>query len=404
VAQREQAIAEYRTKEQHLRAIRFNSDEQPRHLGAWITPDNLFCPRDDVTPITPYGNPDTDVLPVISSRVLKGARDVEGYYASLADSTSRFFTSKALRLGLAEEGLLSRMVKRLSDICLLQGGPSVFDTLIVWEEIAFADVNFSMPRLIETMRSGFSAMWVRQDQSNFKEDFPLVLSLALNTDTSNRASNNSPSPFDLLPHVALQDTGSLVASTELWMFPAATVRRYSDLFVCLLFWRWVTALLNKLWRLGIDTNLPHVWLLTAQARGVLSALIHHAWYGVAEAVRKHRQEILEGGLFAQYIERFTIDHDEFLAQCSRVCLLTPEFSRARQQLRSLVRQLEEVLNLIRLTRRSSHELLPVLLQKSHTFNSTACLLVKSIEEVQDAEQNIGNEIRQSLRFMTEAYS
>lgn len=279
------------------------------------------------------------------------------YLNDLSHCVSSFFVHQTLRLLLHPiHGVTRKLFGAMQSVCLLQGSSFMFPVLVEWEQRAFGSLSDAtiapMDAVAQAMVSGFDALW-NKAWGGHASQCPLPLQLSANMSPSTTVRG----PFDLLPLLCVSSSPhqtvnvSALAPPDSFelLLPQHAVRRYSDLFVSLIFWRWTQRLLDLTWSRGVakrSTKHHHkaIWYFTTLARNVLVAVMEHIWHRLSSVCRAFDNDLgdmtwlLSMGSLHQCIER----HDAFLREAFDGTLLGPQFARARKQLRTMVKLVESV--------------------------------------------------------------
>ena len=131
------------------------------------------------------------------------------------------------------------------------------------------------------------------------------------------------------------------------ILPSQAIERYGDVFVSLVFWRWVRELLSSLWYISNKSAaVKEVWSFTVLARGVLFVISDFIWFRVQSESSQFLRQLFanDGKSYAQKasLDALTDDIDGCLERVFTATLLAPPFARARRQARALVRVVEDV--------------------------------------------------------------
>lgn len=329
------------------------------------------------------------------------------YFEEISNEACRFFVKRTLQVLLwPQRGTLFAILESFRRVCLMQDGVRLSPTLARWEAAAFPTESAwngpaTQQRLMLDLSEDFRKIWVATFQSCCtslqSEDSVMKLRLVF------RSESSGGSPFDCLAHAALVHD-NIDSLAVMWMMPSQCVKRYSDLFVCLIFWRWAQRLLACTWSAGRSTGgAPELWLLLSIARGIINAIVEHVWYRISQLCLQMR-EWQDSLLTREHgrLENFTAYVDKFLSDCFDQTLLAPEFARVRSLIRSLVRQLEEVSFALR-TVQKNQQLRELIVKKFHEFTSTASILVNQLAEVQQSSLRFSSspefaELLSRLRF------
>jgi hypothetical protein len=329
-------------------------------------------------------------------------------------------------------GIASHLAQSLRHVCLLQGSSETTSAFFQWELAAFSSEERSRhPSLMgiyDIMREGFSRMWSnawtrsmnqpRGFDSSAISGLPARCPLALHLSVSRAGleqceSRPTATPFDLLPLISVtfssEDSVSEVSSEGLdeylLLLPPHAAKRYSDLFVSLVFWRWAQRALDVCWSSGVAARSARhhhreIWLFCTLARSVISVVVEHVWYGVAQACKlfdtQSEDRVAIAGM--TNLDDFISLHDIFLSLAYDAALLGPQYSRARQQIRIMVQLVERVFHFLSSTpkikdtgKQLSNDVVHLqnvqrkqLLQHAREFWSATDMFVKHLTETVEA--------------------
>jgi hypothetical protein len=312
------------------------------------------------------------------------------YYTMLSSAAMRFFVHRALQMSLSVSlsGPLYRLFSSLGRCCLLQESAAACDAVLQWEERVFRQ-PYDPFACVNLMKSGFENLWRRSLAANL---FSVELQFCISDDQAMTHFAPGSSKFQLLQllHFQMNLTDSSVAThfgrgfssapatvdtndvPHYWLLSATAVKRYGDLFVCLIFWRWTSRLLSETWRLGRLVNSPLVWLFATVTRSALQIVSDHVWTHIRVAHEDFIAKITGDAFLhdADTLEHLTMEHDEFLANCVVGALLSSQFARARRHLWTIVRLLEDVHSYLEALHRLQSQQQPSSSSSSSTSTST----------------------------------
>ena len=321
---------------------------------------------------------------------------LDTFYGKWAPTACSFFTRQVMQLLLhRRHGEFRHVISSLLDVCLMQNGVVTDSLLYAWSEVnalssqthsrRYAQVSsgaavtpasqrpkFEPLVALASMSRSFNKAWSELEGSKY-------LGLALTApalfetstedadDGSSVASSSVGIPtnaFEMLPHINLDP---FKVPTDSWLFPPEMIKRYSDMFVSLVFWRWVADLSKGIWQTAMRCQMREVWIFSTVTRSVLQPLVDHVWFGVSELTKRYKQVVLgsEPAIVRgwgdelledrdatlepwpdctgyTHLQRFTMDHDEFLSSCFVAAFLSPSYGHVRRTVRTMVRILEEV--------------------------------------------------------------
>lgn len=311
------------------------------------------------------------------------------YLDELATTVSAMLVPRTLLFVLSPSiGVVAHVLQSFRNVCLLQGPSSVTAAFYEWEQIAFDPDASSvherplLRKLFECMNEGFARMWrnawrgsvswSRGEATGLPPQNPIQLQLVISLDgLKEQELRSSSTPFDVLPLVSLalddksKSRGGELPDEQLdeyfLMLAPHSIRRYSDLFVSLVFWKWAQRALDACWAKGVvarSARRSHrgVWYFCTLARSVICVIVEYIWHGVAqcskafEAQCTHRVTLM--GITS--LDRFIDIHDEFLTAAYDAALLGPQYSRARQQIRIMVHLVESVLHFLQCSPLPTH--------------------------------------------------
>ncbi|CUG93251.1 Hypothetical protein, putative [Bodo saltans] len=397
----------------------------------------------------------SDVSPSISSPSLQLGSHVDSllhyktHFSEVATSSVAVMVPRTLFFLLSPTfGVAAHLARSLRRVCLLQGSSEVTSIFFHWELAAFStDERVRRPSLrgiYDTMREGFSRMWSNawitsttnqsltgSKSSNFglPATCPLTLKLSLSEVGFEQCEKRATAtPFDLLPLISVvfrDDSVDDEVSSEtldecLLLLPPHAAKRYSDLFVSLIFWRWAQRALDVCWTRSVAVRSARhhhreIWLFCTLARSVISIIVEYVWYGAAQYCKifdaQCEDRVAIAGMTS--LDDFILLHDNFLTMAYDAALLGPQYSRARQQIRIMVQLVERVYHFLSVTpeiqvtdEQLSDEVLHLqkvqrkqLLQHAREFWSAANIFAEHLTDT--VEASVAQERQRSSKAVSE---
>ncbi|KAG8346354.1 putative Spc97 Spc98 family [Trypanosoma vivax] len=316
------------------------------------------------------------------------------YYLALGRCASSYLTHKALQVMLLGPfGTLHRLTRQLLDVCLMQNGRVADRLTSLWGELtreAIEENHFNALATLAVLNGAFVHEWesctpygkdtlqvavtiLPMERTAFPEEqedgvaffqkgtaFRKRAHMPPMTDAhvdngvspandrvtvSMEAAPLPDNPFDFISQLCVSYTDPCEG---FWLLPKDAIATYSDLFSTLLFWKSVSQLLARVWCIGMKSGITEVFFFSNVSRSILNAISQHMWFLISGYARQYRQSLHFDTGVPPYtnLEAFTGDHGAFLQRCRFAAMLTPGFARARQQIYGMVRQLEEVEQLL----------------------------------------------------------
>lgn len=329
----------HRCNQEIDRQLALSQNEKKLHVKKWDEPTTFASEIFHTTPRSQNGRT-FDVLPSVQ---------VRPHIASFGKFTCSYYSQKALQfLLMPNRGPMWQLLTSLHNLLLLQDNLLAADLMHAWSDASTN--NFDVNAAFSRYYKAFEKAWT---QCPAKDWVPLSLSVENNKIP--RASNS----FDLLPHLCIQapDLENITSShfrahinqcrEFIALLPSQAVERYGDVFVSLVFWRWVRDLLSSMWGLSSHQQAKDVWSFMVLARGVLFTVSEFIWNRVQLQSSQFLTQLFQGDgkTYAQQkasLDSLTDDIDYFLEGIFVATLLAPAYARARRQARTLVRIVEDI--------------------------------------------------------------
>ena len=314
-------------------------------------------------------------------------QDISDFYRSASRQACAFFTRQALHLALNRStGLIGNTARLLIDVMLLQNEVPSSIMLDSWQDAAFQQL--SKDGAFVAMHVAFRANWSMQASSYSVPESFLSLTLSTRTAPNDLTSQVHHSAIEILSTMSVVEAAE--PGQSFWLFPNATVARYSDMLIALTYWRWLENLVSLIWRAAMKRNIPECFVFVAMARTVFSHGAAQVWHNLKKIVEEYKHRGLNKMILSDTscsVEEFTASHERFLEQCMSVTLLASELGRARRTLRALARQAETVYHYLLLNavapaqddKRSAER--DFMSKKIKEFQATVELFVHQLEEV-----------------------
>eukprot|EP00744_Colponema_vietnamica_P013101 GILI01018377.1.p1 GENE.GILI01018377.1~~GILI01018377.1.p1 ORF type:complete len:1006 (+),score=113.47 GILI01018377.1:143-3019(+) len=276
---------------------------------------------------------------------------VQPHIAAFGKFTCSYYSQKALQfLLLPNRGPIRQLLTSLHGVLLMQNNLLADEMMSVWSQFSASDSKFDVHAAFTGYFKSFEKAWAKCPARDW---VPLTLSVGV------EKIPKAASCFDLLPHLCISppDLSKITSSHHrshlpqcyafLALMPSQAIERYGDIFISLVFWRWVRDLLTSVWRASSQQQAKDVWSFSVLARGVLFTISDFIWHRVQTESAQFLEKLFagEGKVYAQQkasLDALTDDIDHCLNQTFVATLLAPPYARARRQARTLVRIVEDV--------------------------------------------------------------